>query len=626
MNMNMTSMKYSLSSRNRSRVVSVWLASFAGGLSCLLLACCCLAEDAAPKSLTAVAEAKLKTLDPFYKQHVIAGGLLIVGSEKVSPYALREVGYLAQKLFANRPDILRKLVEVKKMHIGVMACTEMQTELPECRGLGPWWDYRARGLGGSSTSCGEESVLRLKGDPWKGESIVIHEFSHGFQGVIASLDKGYRERFMEIYNNARKSRRFRGYAIGGGPGEFWAEGVQAWFNCNGTIRPESGGGQSSFEVIGPKGEHICHLTNRDQVKKYMPEYAKLLDESFGHNPWVYTPIEKRLHQPHLRGFDPAKAPVFRWPPEVVAKYKKLDRKMMQGRVRIALVDSQGKTVKQGSRRGKLELDREYVKGDRIVISGSDNMIVKIDEHYAETIIYAPKKRISFPIPLWPQGIYKDKLPHPPAAFQGARRVITARAATKQEIRAYRNLACNPMDPRDRRDEKKDPAGRAWPAAKQTEMYPHASSNSEWRLAAVFAARNAIDGFVEATGDHHSWPRQSWGPYLPKDTPGLALLVEFGRPVDIDKLVFVVRHNVKQNNHWKEATVEFSDGSKVKVELKYNGKRQEFPVKKRFVTSMKFTSLVSNTKGRYAGLVELEAWGKPVPGMTYSHGAGGRSDR
>lgn len=265
----------------------------------------------------------------------------------------------------------------------------------------------------------------------------------------------------------------------------------------------------------------------------------------------------------------------------------------EDRVKIALVDAKGATVKE-SAGGTLALNRKYVKGDRIVVTGAEHLAVKVDQHYATAILFAPKRKVVFPIPLWPEGKYAKRYPHPPKAFQGEKHVITARAATKKEINSYRNLACNPMDPRGK-----------------SVMYPHASSNSEWGEAAVFAARNAVDGFVEATGDHHSWPRQSWGPYLPGPKhPKPELTIEFGRPVEIDKLVVVVRHNARQNNHWKAATVEFSDRTKVTITPQFNGKRQEFPIDKRIVTSLKITSLVSDKPGKYAAFVEVEAWGKP----------------
>jgi hypothetical protein len=272
---------------------------------------------------TSDAHALLETLDLFYQRHVVAQGLLIVSSDRVSRYARQEVAYLAQRMLANRPDVLKKLVEMK-MYVAVMAYNEMQTDLPECRGMGPWWDYRARGLGSRPVSCGEENVLCFRGDPWQGENIFIHEFAHGLHGAFAALDGQFNPRLEALYEKAKKTGRFRGYAIEGGRGEFWAEGVQAWFNCNGAIRPEAGGGQSSFEVLGPQGEHVCHIRTRSQLKTHLPEYAKLLDESFGQNEWGYVPVAERLADPHLRGYDPAAAPTFRWPAEVVEAFHRIE--------------------------------------------------------------------------------------------------------------------------------------------------------------------------------------------------------------------------------------------------------------------------------------------------------------
>ncbi|KKK89357.1 hypothetical protein LCGC14_2733920, partial [marine sediment metagenome] len=47
---------------------------------------------------------------------------------------------------------------------------------------------------------------------------------------------------------------------------------------------------------------------REQMKTHTPEFAKLLDDSFRQNKWVYVPVAKRLDEPHLSGFDPAEAP------------------------------------------------------------------------------------------------------------------------------------------------------------------------------------------------------------------------------------------------------------------------------------------------------------------------------
>jgi hypothetical protein len=297
--------------------------SWARRACCLFCLCTCLAAEADSTQQPSGAEALLKTLDPFYRQHVVADGLLVVGSEKVSMHALREAGYLAQKVLANRPDVMKDLCEKRKMYVTVMAYCELQTDLPECRGMSLWWAYRARGLGGRPVSCGEENLLNLKGDPWEGENIFIHEFAHGLQGIIGARDDTFNAQLKAVYDEADKSGRFRGYGISN-LSEFWAEGVQAWFNCNGAIRPKSGGGTSSFEVVGPRGEHVCHLKTRAQMERHMPRYAALLDTSFRQNAWVYVPVAKRLDEPHLKGFDPDDAPSFRWPAAVVEAFDRIE--------------------------------------------------------------------------------------------------------------------------------------------------------------------------------------------------------------------------------------------------------------------------------------------------------------
>jgi hypothetical protein len=259
------------------------------------------------------AEALRKTLDPFYKKHVLADGFLIVSSEKVSTYALRETAHLVRQMLAKRPDALSELVR-RRQYVTVMAYNEMQTDLPECRKLSPWYDKRARGLGGRPVSCGEENLLGFKGDPYRGENIFIHEFAHGLHGVFGRLDKEFDKRLRALYEEAKKTGRFRGYGMRN-HAEFWAEGVQTWFECN------RGGG---LEAHDAKGKHLSHVHTRRQMKEYLPGLAALLDESFGQNPWVYKPVLERLDQPHLAGYDPAKAPTFRWPPKVTETFKRIE--------------------------------------------------------------------------------------------------------------------------------------------------------------------------------------------------------------------------------------------------------------------------------------------------------------
>jgi len=259
------------------------------------------------------AEAFFKKLDPFYKKLVVVKGLPIVSSEKVRSQALEEVAYLVKKLLAKRPDILRELVS-RGAYVSVMAYNEMQTDLPECRHMSLWWAKRARGLGGRNVSCGEENLLSFPGDPYKGENIFIHEFAHALHGAFTRLDKGFSEKLAGLYKKAKESGRFRGYGMTT-IGEFFAEGVQSYFSCN---------RQGGLELVNSEGKVVCRINTRGQLKKYMLEYAKFLEKCFGGNEWVYVPVLKRLNEPHLKGYDPSKAPTFRWPKHVLEAYYKIE--------------------------------------------------------------------------------------------------------------------------------------------------------------------------------------------------------------------------------------------------------------------------------------------------------------
>ena len=77
----------------------------------LAWAFCSGSAAAEEKKKPKTAEELYETLDPFYKQKVIVNGFLIVGSEKLSPYAMKEAAYLLEKMLKKRPDVLAKLVE-----------------------------------------------------------------------------------------------------------------------------------------------------------------------------------------------------------------------------------------------------------------------------------------------------------------------------------------------------------------------------------------------------------------------------------------------------------------------------------------------------------------------------------
>src|SRR5262249_1312310 len=164
-------------------------------------------------------------LDPFYQKYTSAGGIPVLSSDKASDQGLLEAAYLIQQVLAERPEILREMVR-RGVRFVVMAPTEMTTDVPEQRDMTPkdYWDKRARGLGGRITSCGEENLLNLKGDRYRNENILVHEFSHAVhQYGIGRLDPKFDARLRETYQKAIDKGLWKGTYAATDHKEYWAE-------------------------------------------------------------------------------------------------------------------------------------------------------------------------------------------------------------------------------------------------------------------------------------------------------------------------------------------------------------------------------------------------------------------
>jgi hypothetical protein len=233
------------------------------------------------------------------------GSFPVVGSQKVSDYALLEAAYLVEQMLAERPEVLDALAR-NKVRLAVMAASEMTTDVPEHSDLTPgdYWNRRARGLGPTparpAVSCAEENLLSCDGDPYKGENILIHEFAHAVHLMgVNSIDPTFDARLAAAYKNAMTAGRWKGTYGATNKEEYFAEGVQSWFHCN-----RSG----TFDHND--------VATRDQVKAYDPELARLIAEVFGDRDWVYTPPQQRTAPAHLAGLDRAKLPRFAWPKDL----------------------------------------------------------------------------------------------------------------------------------------------------------------------------------------------------------------------------------------------------------------------------------------------------------------------
>lgn len=274
-------------------------------LGCLLSEAISVAEetDAEPvnEAFKVTAPPVEMKLPPFYRKYVSANGYPIVSSGKVNDYALKEAAYLANMMLAKRPDV-RKAMIAGGSRLVVMAHDEFTTDVPEHSHMTPkdFWDARARGLGGSRKdpvcSCGEENLLGLDGDPYHAENILIHEFAHNIhlRGLVV-VDVTFDDRLKAAYEHAMKAGLWKTKYASVNHAEYFAEGVQSWFNNN---RP-------------PDHDHN-HVDTRKELREYDPGLAELCEEVFGDTKLVYTKPVTRLTG-HLAGYDVESAPAFAWP-------------------------------------------------------------------------------------------------------------------------------------------------------------------------------------------------------------------------------------------------------------------------------------------------------------------------
>ena len=234
-------------------------------------------------------------LDTFYKKYSDAFGIPIVSSEKVPDDALLMARDIVNFMLIKRPDVRAALV-AKKARVLVMAETEMETDLPERRAwkkptkddrrLTPgerenydkpggiasmsdreYWNRRARGMGGTVTSCAEENLLGYPGTRYYGENILVHEFSHNIHGALRTADPGLNKEIETAYEAAKAKGLYKGqYAINT-VAEYWAEGTQWWF-------------WSNYEFY----DGDTRIQSPDDLKAYDPALYAILEKVYeGHH-------------------------------------------------------------------------------------------------------------------------------------------------------------------------------------------------------------------------------------------------------------------------------------------------------------------------------------------------------
>ena len=211
----------------------------------------------------------------FYRKCTYANGIPICSSWRVPDSCLVQAHRTIYSMTSMLPEKILKAMTDVGTRITVMARYEGTTDVPEHAMLAADttlnWNLRARGLGGTVedplTSGAEENILAYQIDKYHAEDILLHEFSHAIHLIgIIQVEPDINDRLQTLLDKALAEGKYQGTYASTNFEEYWAEGVQDWFNVNG-------------EVEHPDGKHNW-VNTREDLKAYDPDLYELISQYF----------------------------------------------------------------------------------------------------------------------------------------------------------------------------------------------------------------------------------------------------------------------------------------------------------------------------------------------------------
>ncbi len=220
----------------------------------------------------------------FFTKVIFVNGIPIKAPSVVVDEALYAAYDRINMETAHLPVVVANLVAAgAELHI--IGRDQGTTDLPEWRQdkhvpldeyFGLTRDQRTRGMGGLITSCGEENLLQLPKDRYRGRDICLHEFAHDIEGE--GIPHSVRAMFDKQYEASKSKGLWLHSYAGSNPDEFFAELTMWYFGTHGDMG-----------MSGPKPEN-----GPEGLKKYDPEAYKLFDDFYSGRIEI-AKIEPRPH-------------------------------------------------------------------------------------------------------------------------------------------------------------------------------------------------------------------------------------------------------------------------------------------------------------------------------------------
>lgn len=208
--------------------------------------------------------------DGFFTKVISVDGIPIKASSVVVDDALYAAYDRIRMETAHLPMVVANLAAAgAELHL--IGRNQGTTDLPEWRQDkhvpldeydGLTRDQRTRGMGGLITSCGEENLLNLQEDRYRGRDICLHEFAHNIEE--AGMPGSVRALFDKQFEVSKANGHWFNSYAGSNPDEFFAELTMWYFGTHGDLG-----------MSGPKPEN-----GTEGLKKYDPEAYKLFDDFY----------------------------------------------------------------------------------------------------------------------------------------------------------------------------------------------------------------------------------------------------------------------------------------------------------------------------------------------------------
>jgi hypothetical protein len=211
----------------------------------------------------------------FYGKYLDARGIPVLSSADVADPALATACTIVGHMLSARDDVREAMIG-QNMTVVVIGRNEVTTDIPEYANLyttnppDDWDSYR--GIGATLvipvTSAGEENLLCERNDPYAGGNILVQVFATSVLLGLEAVDSTFDDHLKAALSDSKSAGRWQGsYALVNDI-EYYARGVEAWFDTSAEGNPPDG-----------------RVDSRAHFQAYDPALAGLIEASMPGDTW-----------------------------------------------------------------------------------------------------------------------------------------------------------------------------------------------------------------------------------------------------------------------------------------------------------------------------------------------------